>query len=223
MTRIVDQEHWQRVNELFEAAADMSADQQAAFLDEHCLGNDKLREEVRSLLDADSQRPVIVDEPCFELVAKVLLRDSPQLSEGQYVGRYKVLGILGSGGMGEVYLAHDASLGRKVALKMLPLDFATDQERVRRLQQEAGATSALNHPNIITIYEIGEFEGRHFIATEFIDGKTLRELVRERRLELNETIGIAAQIASALEAAHRVGGAVPTSLLAAVAVAHRPR
>ncbi|MBA3768884.1 MAG: protein kinase, partial [Acidobacteria bacterium] len=112
---------------------------------------------------------------------------------------------LGAGGMGEVYLAQDTRLGRLVALKMLPAYFVSDDARLRRFQREARAASALNHPNILTIHEVGEAEETHFIATEFIDGQTIRELVVKRDLSLEELLDIATQTASALAAAHAAG------------------
>ena len=122
--------------------------------------------------------------------------------KSQTIGHYRILDKLGAGGMGEVYLAEDLKLGRKLALKILPEEFTKDQTRVARFQQEARAASGLNHPNIITIYEIGEEDGVHFIAAEFIEGKTLRQLLRSDGMKLRETLDIATQIASALEAAH---------------------
>src|SRR5688500_3364289 len=95
------------------------------------------------------------------------------LTNGQYIGRYQILSAIGAGGMGEVYLAEDTRLDRKVALKILPKQFAEDKDRMNRFVREAKSASALNHPNIITIYEIGEADGTHFIATEFIEGETL--------------------------------------------------
>ncbi|MCA1637582.1 MAG: protein kinase [Acidobacteria bacterium] len=124
------------------------------------------------------------------------------LDAGTKLGRYEILSLLGSGGMGEVYLAEDSELERKVALKLLPADFVNDTERIRRFIQEAKATSALNHPNILTIYEIGSFDNIRFIASEYVKGETLRDRLERGRLELNETLEIAVQIASALQAAH---------------------
>src|SRR5216684_3647249 len=127
------------------------------------------------------------------------------LSAGAKLGRYEIRSQLGAGGMGEVYLALDTKLDRKVALKILPVEVGAKQERMRRFVQEAKAASALNHPNIITIYEIGETDSRHFIATEFIDGETLRQRVRHGHLKLNDLLELAIQVAGALSAAHSAG------------------
>jgi serine/threonine protein kinase/tetratricopeptide (TPR) repeat protein len=127
------------------------------------------------------------------------------IDPGTKIGPYKVLDSLGAGGMGEVYLARDTRLGRKIALKFLSVDFTKDEERVRRFQQEARAASALNHPNLITIFEIGEVESVHFISTEFIEGETLRRRMTPRRLSTLDICDIAIQVASALTAAHAAG------------------
>ena len=120
-------------------------------------------------------------------------------------GHYQMLSLLGKGGMGEVWLAKDTRLGRKVALKLLPAEFTTDAERVRRFAQEARAASALNHPNIITIHEIGEIENTHYIATEYVEGKTLRQQMDGGRMKVREALDVTLQVAGALEAAHRAG------------------
>src|SRR5438132_11541269 len=126
------------------------------------------------------------------------------LSDGTRLGRYHIVSKIGAGGMGEVYLAQDTKLDRKVALKILPAEVAAHPDRMKRFVQEAKSASALNHPNIITIHEIDETASGHFIATEFIDGETLRE--REQKpLALRESLDIATQIASALAAAHAAG------------------
>jgi eukaryotic-like serine/threonine-protein kinase len=125
------------------------------------------------------------------------------LPAGTHLGRYEIRSLLGAGGMGEVYLAQDTRLGRKVALKLLTAEFMKNEDRLRRFEQEACAASALNHPSILTIYEVGEDTGLHFIATEFIDGCTLRErMARQERMSLSEALDVAVQIASALAAAH---------------------
>ncbi|MDQ3181402.1 MAG: serine/threonine protein kinase, partial [Acidobacteriota bacterium] len=124
------------------------------------------------------------------------------ISVGSQIGRYKVLNLLGVGGMGEVFLAEDIELGRLVALKFLPSEVSHDKERIRRFIQEAKAASALNHPNILTIHEIGSINGTRFIASEFVKGKTLRDKLKSESLNLSETIEIAIQITSALHTAH---------------------
>ena len=119
--------------------------------------------------------------------------------------RYRVEARLGAGGMGEVYLAEDTQLGRKVALKILPAEVTRDEERVRRFEREARAASALNHPNILTIYEIGQGEAGHFIANEFVEGSTLRDLLSAGKIELKKLLDIGSQVAEALAEAHRAG------------------
>src|SRR5205823_6115418 len=124
------------------------------------------------------------------------------LASGTRLGRYQIRAKIGEGGMGEVYLALDTKLDRKVALKILPAELAGNQDRMRRFTQEAKTASALNHPNILTIYEIDETKFGHFIATEFIEGLTLREQMRNGPMKLIEVLEVATQIASALAAAH---------------------
>ena len=130
---------------------------------------------------------------------------SEKISPNTTFAHYTIVRKIGAGGMGEVYLAHDQQLDRKVALKLLPAEVASNQERMRRFVQEAKAASALNHPNIITIYEIGETASRHFIATEFVDGETLRQRMKHGHLRLNDLLEIAIQAAGALAAAHAAG------------------
>src|SRR5215467_4525216 len=127
------------------------------------------------------------------------------IATGSRLGRYEIRSKIGEGGMGEVYLAQDTKLDRKVALKILPAELATNDHRMRRFVQEAKAASALNHPNIITIYEIDETDSGRFIATEFIDGKTLRQHMRGLSIKLAEALEIITQVAGALTAAHAAG------------------
>src|SRR3989454_6876463 len=128
-----------------------------------------------------------------------------ELAANTSLSHYRIVAKLGAGGMGEVYLAEDTRLKRKVALKLLPAEFTQDEDRVRRFEQEAQAASALNHPNIITIYEIGEVDGTHFIATEFINGLTLRQQMANTQMKLAAALDLAMQVASALSAAHAAG------------------
>src|SRR5436853_3986149 len=131
------------------------------------------------------------------------MKESPLAN--QTVDHYRIVSRIGAGGMGEVYLAEDTRLGRRVALKILPPDMTGDDERLRRFEQEARASSALNHPNIITIHEVGTHDGTRFIATEFIEGRTLRDHLREHPLSIHEALDVAIQVASALQAAHQAG------------------
>src|SRR5262249_26130046 len=200
----MESERWQQIESLYYAALDRDATQRAAFLDEACAGDEELRREVESLLAVHEQSEGFLAMPALEVAAQVIAEDQGQTLAGQKINHYQILSLLGAGGMGEVYLAEDTRLGRKVALKLLPQKFTQDSERVLRFQQEARAASALNHPNILTIYEIGEFEGKHFIATEFIDGQTLRELMNAQ-IKLRAALDVATQVASALSAAHEAG------------------
>ncbi|MEJ7861981.1 MAG: protein kinase [Pyrinomonadaceae bacterium] len=127
------------------------------------------------------------------------------IEAGTKLGRYEIVSLIGAGGMGEVFLAEDSELERLVALKVLPKDLASDSERLRRFAQEAKSASALNHPNIITIHEIGKTDGTHFIATEYIEGETLHTRLRSEPISLKSALDIAVQVASALDAAHRAG------------------
>ncbi len=130
---------------------------------------------------------------------------SEMLTADSNISHYRIISKIGAGGMGEVYLAHDTTLNRRVALKVLPADLISNRERLHRFEQEARAASALNHPNIITIHEIGAEADTHFIATEFIEGETLWQRLQTARVEIAETLNIAIQIAAALDAAHRSG------------------
>ncbi len=201
----MDAQHWQQVDRIFQAALEREPGARAAFLDEACSGDHNLRRKVEALLSSDEQGWDLLEKPAFEAAADLLAEDQPALFEGEQVGHYKVLGLLGSGGMGEVYLAEDSRLGRKIALKVLPATFVRYKGRVKRFQQEARAASALNHPNIVTIHDISQVEGRHFIATEFIEGETLRQRIKSGKLNVGEALEIAIQVASALAAAHRAG------------------
>ncbi len=133
------------------------------------------------------------------------MNEQAKFPAGRRIGHYEIISLLGKGGMGEVYLAQDHKLGRKVALKFLPLSFTKDADRLRRFEREARAASALNHPNILTIHEIGEVDGHKFIATEFIDGETLREKIASGPLKVNQALHIVEQVASALADAHAAG------------------
>jgi eukaryotic-like serine/threonine-protein kinase len=198
-------EHWQRIKALLQSALDHNPAERAAFLDEACGGDAHLRNEVESLIVSHGRATSFIETPAFEVMAESIENSIRESLVGDTLGHYHIIGQLGAGGMGEVYLAEETKLGRKVALKLLPAYFTRDDERVRRFQQEARAVSALNHPNILTIYEIGQIDSRHFIATEFIDGETLRERMTKPELKFGETLDVAIQVTSALCAAHEAG------------------
>jgi serine/threonine protein kinase len=195
-------EKWQRIEGLFHAALDRPPDERAAFLAEACGAEAELCGEVRRLLASFDQAGEFIEQPLLDNLARAA---QPEAVIGQRIGNYEILSLLGAGGMGEVYLAHDIRLDRQIALKLLPAQFTSDDDLVRRFEREARAASALNHPNIITIYEIGQDGGKHFIATELIAGQTLREKIRAGKLILREALSIAAQVVGALEAAHAAG------------------
>jgi predicted unusual protein kinase regulating ubiquinone biosynthesis (AarF/ABC1/UbiB family) len=153
-------ERWQQIDKLFHSLLGLEPDKRAAFLAEACAGDESLRERVEALIVAHDQAGSFIERPAMEVEARRLAADAEiaesqlAISElsGESISHYRVIAPLGSGGMGQVYLAQDMTLGRKVALKVLPTDFTRDKDRVRRFQQEARAASALNHPNIITIH-----------------------------------------------------------------------
>ncbi|HEY6232289.1 MAG TPA: protein kinase [Pyrinomonadaceae bacterium] len=198
-------EQWLKVEAVLQAALDRPAAERMSFLGEACDGDELLFRETTSLIDAYEHAEDFIEQPAITRDAPVLLADAGGEKVGRCVGPYEILSRLGVGGMGEVYLAEDQRLERRVALKILPAYFASDDTRLRRFQREARAASALNHPNILTIHEVGESEGVYFIATEFIDGATIRELLASDALSLDEVLDIAEQVASALAAAHAAG------------------
>ncbi|PWT80512.1 MAG: hypothetical protein C5B44_05275 [Acidobacteria bacterium] len=210
-------DQWQQLQKLFYSALEREPADRLPFLENACGGDKALRNQIEALLAAHDRAGSFIESPGLEVEARLLANDHVELATGATIAHYTIISSLGVGGMGEVYLAHDSQLGRKVALKLLPPGFTMDADRVRRLQQEARVASGLNHPNIITIYEIGRVDGRHFIAMEFVDGKTLRQLIETRShgtrdadltgagLKLREVLNIAIQVADALDAAHEVG------------------
>lgn len=199
-------ERWQQVKQLFHAALERAPGERSEFLAQACVSDPELRMEVESLISAHHQPPVFIDRPAFEPSTTVHSGEHEEPLITQVMGPYKILRKLGKGGMGEVYLARDTRLGRSVALKVLRHDVTARPARVQRFQQEARAASALNHPNILTIHEVGQVDGRHFIATEFVDGKTLSALLAAGgRMSLDEALEVVLQVASALSAAHEAG------------------
>ncbi|HEV8422150.1 MAG TPA: serine/threonine-protein kinase, partial [Chthoniobacterales bacterium] len=198
-------ERWQKVKEIFHAALDKPAAERTGFVAQTCDGDDELRREVESLLASAEKDGSFIDSPAYETAATLITSQPAELKKGITVGAYEIVSFISRGGMGEVYLAHDRRLGRKVALKILPSSFTKNQERLRRFEQEARAASALNHPNIITIYEILKSESTHVIATEYVEGETLRQRLSRAAIGLADALTISIQVADALSAAHRAG------------------
>ena len=204
-------ERWQRIEHMYHAALESAPDQRSAFLAEACADDDELRREVEKLILANELAGGFLATPALEFEAKNLAKDNTGigLQAGQVLSHYTIVSRIGAGGMGEVFLARDRVLERLVALKLLPVEFTQNAERLQRFVREAKSASGLNHPNIITIYEIGEVSteigNTHFIATEFIDGETLRTWTPNPETRLQQILYLAIQVASALEAAHKAG------------------
>ena len=196
------QQRWQQIDELFHAALSYQPAEREAFLARACGGDESLRLEVESLISSHQEGESFIATPAGAVAADMLHYRAAEFQPGHQIENYTIVRPLGSGGMGEVYLAQDSQLGRNVAIKILPATFTLDAGRTNRFVIEARAASALNHPNIITVHEIGKLNGTQFMVTEFVEGQTLRELITAGPLKLSEALEIAIQVGSALEAAH---------------------
>ncbi|MBL8206397.1 MAG: protein kinase [Blastocatellia bacterium] len=210
-------ERLQQIEAIVHGARQLAPGDRAAFLAEVCVGDEDLCREVEALLAYDKRAKDIIERPAMDLAARQIRDESlaeastaviaaaPNLSR---IGPYELQSLLGKGGMGEVHLAFDHRLQRQIAIKLLPPQFTTDAQRVRRFTQEARAASALNHPNILTVHEIGESEGTHYIVTEYIEGETLRQHISRaphQQMGLSETMVVVTQMAEALATAHAAG------------------
>src|SRR5262249_5446517 len=198
-------ERRRQVKQIFQVAVELDTVKRAAYLAEACQDAPSLRAEVESLIIALEQSGGLLDIPDHDLAPANSADDQGDSLVGESIGRYRILEALGRGGMGEVYKAIDTTLGRELAIKVLPFGLSIDHDRLRRFEQEARAASALNHPNIITIYELGQVNGVHFIATELVEGRMLRALLKQERMALASALPMIAQVARALEAAHAAG------------------
>jgi eukaryotic-like serine/threonine-protein kinase len=196
---------FQTIEEIFRAALDQEPDQIGAFLDTACGGDELLRRKVEALVASRQRAASFIETSAVGLATKIIQNGQADLLVDQTIGHYKISESIGTGGMGEVYLATDITAGRKAALKILRTRFAGDAERLKRFQQEAHVIVALNHPNILTVYEIGEDHSIHYIASELIEGETLRQRLIRGRIEVGEAVDVAIQVASALAAAHEAG------------------
>lgn len=203
---MITRDRWQKIKAIFYAAQERTPAERPDFLHEVCRGDELIREKVEALLTADAGNEDFLSVPAYEFAAGMLADEPSEFSAGQEIGRYTIQCSLGAGGMGQIYLAQDSLLGRRIALKLISREFATDPHRVHRFEQEARAASALNHPNVCVIHEIGMTEnGRHFIAMEHIQGTTLRDQLSLGTLKPLQALQIAVQVAAALASAHAVG------------------
>jgi predicted ATPase len=210
-------DRWKQVDSLLQAVLDRPPDERDAFLRHACQGNLALEREVRSFLASQQQIGSFLETPAVELAARAIAHEdsegplndpqqgSDSMAPGAKLGPYEIVAPLGAGGMGEVYRARDTRLERSVAIKILPPAFSADFERLQRFEREARLASALNHPNIVTIYDLGQQGSTHYIAMELIEGKTVGELLATGPLPIRNALDIAAQVAEGLAKAHEAG------------------
>lgn len=198
----ISTERWRQIERIYEEVVELDASSRDAYLARACAGDEDLHQEILSLLYFADQTDSFLEEPVLSLGLEVIGHRQEEML-GKHIGRYKLLELLGYGGMGDVYLTHDPHLNRRVALKLLPASITGDQERILRFKQEARAASAISHPNVAHIYEIGEANGRHYITMEYVAGKTLRQVLKQGRPDSHIALEITIQVLTALSAAHK--------------------
>src|SRR5579862_357516 len=201
----MDRERWENLVRLHSAALEHEESQRSAFLREACAGDHDLRRELESLLAYEKKGEAFMETPALQAAARELAGEKTALAPGTHLGPYEILASIGAGGMGQVYRAHDPRLKRDVAIKVLPAAMALDRAHIARFEREARAASALNHPNIVSVYDLGLEGQTYWIATELVVGEPLKNLIERGPLPVRKTIEIAAQIAGGLAAAHAAG------------------
>src|SRR4051794_32530612 len=201
----MDSERWRRVELVYHSVLAYPSERRAAVLEESCSGDPDLLRELKSLLEAREQAGTFLSPDHLHNHIAEMGSQPPKCLAGTRLGPYQILAEIGAGSMGEVYRARDTRLERELALKILPPHFTHDAGRISRLRLEAKAAATLNHPNIVTVYEVGQLGGIWFIAEELIEGITLRERLASGKLPLKEALDIAIQCSAALQIAHRSG------------------
>src|SRR5215472_16218528 len=198
---------WARVKDVFQAALERRPDERAAYLDHVCAADSVLRREVDSMLRAhvDASAASFAGHPAIDALSAAQIGAPPSVVIGQQLGHYRIEAAIGAGGMGEVYRARDTRLNRTVAVKLLPAAFSKNRDRLQRFEQEARAAAALNHPNILAVYDVGTYEQSPYLISELLVGATLRNRLAGRPLPVRKAVDYAIQIARGMTAAHDKG------------------